>query len=433
MVLELACLRAVDRPVSSVVDAWGELVREQPAAHVEELDREYADVVERVDERRADRLGLGLRRVHGRRARHPQDPVSVDVLGDGPEARLPVPAADADDRELAVERDQRLGQLVVADRLRGIDPPLPLAVVAESPCLDERRQPRLLERAEAHRVDVERAKQLLLAEAVLPLLERRGSGNGIDPARGVHGDVLELVGDDVGALDEPVERLGVAVLADDELADLARAGVGRGVEESERQAERQSCEPEHAPELTAADARDARRHAVGSGLSSTACVCAARNRRRRSASAPSEPARMAAASRAALTAPARPIANVATGTPAGICTIDSSESIPDSAFDSTGTPRTGSVVFAAAMPGRWAAPPAPAISTRRPRSSAVPAYSKRRSGVRWADTTRCSNGTPSSSRVSAAWRIVSQSEREPMMRPTSGVAIDPSPTSPAPS
>ena len=36
----------------------------------------------------------------------------------------------------------------------------------------------------------------------------------------------------------------------------------------------------------------------------------------------------------------------------------------------TGTPITGSVVTAASIPGRWAAPPAPATMTRRPRSAA---------------------------------------------------------------
>ena len=61
-------------------------------------------------------------------------------------------------------------------------------------------------------------------------------------------------------------------------------------------------------------------------------------------------ARMAAASRAALVAPATPMANVPTGMPAGICTIDSSESRPLSAFDCTGTPSTGSVVFARSCP-----------------------------------------------------------------------------------
>ena len=56
---------------------------------------------------------------------------------------------------------------------------------------------------------------------------------------------------------------------------------------------------------------------------------------------------MAAANSAALTAPAWPIAKVATGTPAGICTIDSRLSRPRRVRLSTGTPRTGSGVNAA--------------------------------------------------------------------------------------
>jgi len=43
---------------------------------------------------------------------------------------------------------------------------------------------------------------------------------------------------------------------------------------------------------------------------------------------------------------------VATGTPAGICTMDSSESIPSRYFSGTGTPITGSTVADATMPGR---------------------------------------------------------------------------------
>src|SRR5882762_1949918 len=72
------------------------------------------------------------------------------------------------------------------------------------------------------------------------------------------------------------------------------------------------------------------------------------------------------------------------------------------------------------MPGRCAAPPAPAIITSMPRFSAEEAYSNKRSGVRCADTTRISCGTPSSSSVFAACSIVSQSEDEPMMMPTKG-------------
>ena len=55
------------------------------------------------------------------------------------------------------------------------------------------------------------------------------------------------------------------------------------------------------------------------------------------------------------------------GSPAGICTIESSESCPDRCRDATGTPSTGTSVFADSMPGRCAAPPAPAMIARRPR------------------------------------------------------------------
>ena len=85
-------------------------------------------------------------------------------------------------------------------------------------------------------------------------------------------------------------------------------------------------------------------------------------------SASSEAARMRTASRPALRA--LPTATVATGTPAGICTIESSESMPSRYFRATGTPITGSGVTAASMPGRCAAPPAPAMITRSPRPAA---------------------------------------------------------------
>ena len=81
-------------------------------------------------------------------------------------------------------------------------------------------------------------------------------------------------------------------------------------------------------------------------------------------------ARIAAASSAALIAPARPIASVPTGTPPGIWTIESRLSSPLSAWLSIGTPSTGKGVIAATMPGRCAAPPAPATITSRPRAFA---------------------------------------------------------------
>ena len=83
---------------------------------------------------------------------------------------------------------------------------------------------------------------------------------------------------------------------------------------------------------------------------------------------------MAAASKAALTAPARPMATVATGTPAGIWTMESRLSIPFRLLLSTGTPITGRGVIEAVIPGRCAAPPAPATMTLSPRPRASSAY-----------------------------------------------------------
>src|SRR3990170_5932330 len=60
------------------------------------------------------------------------------------------------------------------------------------------------------------------------------------------------------------------------------------------------------------------------------------------------------------------------------------------------------------------------MMTCRPRLSAVDAYSAARAGVRCADTTFDSWGTPKRSRISAACRIVSQSDLLPMMMPTRG-------------
>src|SRR3954469_9011204 len=76
-------------------------------------------------------------------------------------------------------------------------------------------------------------------------------------------------------------------------------------------------------------------------------------------------------------------ATVATGTPLGICRIDNIESQPSIELeDFTGTPITGNVVIAATIPGKCAAPPAPAMITFNPRDAALDAYSTIRNGVR---------------------------------------------------
>ena len=80
-------------------------------------------------------------------------------------------------------------------------------------------------------------------------------------------------------------------------------------------------------------------------------------------------------------------ATVATGTPPGICKIDRTESQPSMEFlDFTGTPITGKGDKEATIPGKCAAPPAPAIITLIPLSWAVLLYSNNFSGVLCADT-----------------------------------------------
>src|SRR5271165_7123263 len=87
----------------------------------------------------------------------------------------------------------------------------------------------------------------------------------------------------------------------------------------------------------------------------------------------------------ALVAPGLPMATVATGIPAGICTIASSESSPSSAVEGIGTAITGSVVSAAMTPARCAAPPAPAMTTFTPRALSPREYSLVRAGERCAE------------------------------------------------
>src|SRR5690349_8750083 len=127
---------------------------------------------------------------------------------------------------------------------------------------------------------------------------------------------------------------------------------------------------------------------------------------------------MDTASNAALIAPGLPMASVPTGTPPGICTMDSNESSPFNDADSIGTPSTGSDVFAAHTPGRCAAPPAAAMITSSPRGTAVERYSNNASGARCAEIACASHGTFSASSCAAQCCITSQSDLLPMRMPT---------------
>src|ERR671935_394294 len=129
---------------------------------------------------------------------------------------------------------------------------------------------------------------------------------------------------------------------------------------------------------------------------------------------------MRAASTAAFFAPSTP--TVATGTPGGSWAIDSSASSPSSTLfsDRRGTPITGRSVCAATTPGSAAASPAPAITTRIPRSRAPRAYSATASGSRWADRTSSSCEIPRAASSSSAGCMRARSDSEPTRIPTRG-------------
>src|SRR5215468_2016094 len=202
------------------------------------------------------------------------------------------------------------------------------------------------------------------------------------------GDVLELEGDDVDVVGEGGERLFVVIGGDGgDRRHLRRRRVMLRGEHMRAEAQPRRRQRRHAAELAAPEDADGgtgrealtlvRAHALPSGMAAgllaTAAVRAARQASSARAILASLNASTAVASSAALMAPGSPIASVPTGTPAGIWAMERRLSRPLSALLSTGTPKTGSGVSEATMPGRWAAPPAPAMIALRPRPRAASA------------------------------------------------------------
>src|SRR5699024_7430937 len=188
--------------------------------------------------------------------------------------------------------------------------------------------------------------------------------------------VLELEGDYIHGGCEIGDRGGVLIIGDHyPISDLAGWRIRARRQRVHAIVHAPRRQRQHAPQLAAAEDADAGarqdRATHGSCSLCTLSACAARKSARRRRRLGRVTASCATANKAALRAPESPMAKVAVGTPLGICTIDNSESSPCSARLCTGTPSTGSNVWAATMPGKWAAPPAPAMITSRPRSAAV--------------------------------------------------------------
>src|SRR5271166_440554 len=427
VLLELRGLRAVERPVAGIVDARGDLIDHEslatlPVARHEQLDRQDADIVERLEDLGGDAPRL-FRSVGGDARRRPcasEDVALVLVLAEVVGDDRAFEAARGDDRRLALkgnkalEDHRRPAERSMHRRDVGAfaDERLALAVIAEASRLEDRGAAELGHRAgeracvldpgEARGRQLKVAQEGLLDQPVLGQRERPGPGPDRDPPGekfdGCGRDVLEFICCDIRRLGEAGERLFVVVRGD---RPAGRGVIGRrvglGRVDVGPKTDLQRCDGEHPAELPCAENADggARTQNHGSarssaGRSATSAVRAARHASRRLASASSDSARTEAASSAALTAPASPMASAPTGTPAGIWTIESRLSWPKSALVGTGTPKTGRVVKAAAMPGRCAAPPAPAMTTLTPCSFAPLAKATSRSGVRWAETIRAS-------------------------------------------
>src|SRR5262249_8220533 len=291
--------------------------------------------------------------------------------------------------------------------------------------------------------NVQLLKEVLLDQPVLCRLKRnrrrQHRHKSFQKPRAFDRNILEFVGHQLEPARKFLQCLAVVERHRHARCNASHRRFRRRVKKAEVQPQRISRQREHVPELSSAENPDSHARflfalfefcffritapAEGFGFASTRSVCAVRNLRNASRIAGCFAPRIEAASKAALIAPAFPIASVPTGIPPGICAIERSESNPFSVLDSTRTPSTGSTVFDAVIPGKCAAPPAPAIITSIPRLSAPDAYSNSKSGVRCAETTRVSCTTPSSSSVCAACCIVAQSEVDPMIIPTSGFAL----------
>src|SRR3954466_2301639 len=414
---ELAAGAGINRPVAGIMRPGGQLVDQQAAIPGDEhLHRQDADQTQGIGDSQGDALGLGSRLgwYGGGGGGFVQDVVGVAVLHRRIcHHRAILPAGD-DHRNLEREIDEALDDGIdSADRPPGIDRrriagqlDLALAVITHPGGLHDagstdgligrRRLTGAAGGFPRRGGDAEAIDEILLQQPVLRDGEHAGAGMHRhelgEEGHGLDRDILPLQRHDIDRAGEAGQRLVVTVARDSFGSRHRGAGAAgfwredmRLVPQSSRSQRRHPAKlaaAEHADSAAGGDGADgiaAHRlistEAISTGAISTgAFATAAVWRERHSSSAPARTgsfsASTAAASSAALMAPGLPMASVPTGMPPGIWTIDSRLSIPLREWLSIGTPKTGSGVMAAAMPGRWAAPPAPAMITFRPRSLA---------------------------------------------------------------
>src|SRR5690606_4834014 len=121
-----------------------------------------------------------------------------------------------------------------------------------------------------------------------------------------------FIGDEIAGLRKPCKRLFVIIGGNDlAIGHLCGGTVGLRLEDHGAKIQPGGRHRQHAAKLATADNAD-RSHAWSTGYSATVAVCCSRQSSSLSARSGSLSARTAAASKAALTAPARPIASVPT-------------------------------------------------------------------------------------------------------------------------
>src|SRR5580658_8784860 len=330
------------------------LIRQQLAIAFEKLDSQYAHIVQGFEHlaRRifGSHVNLGTHRWRGSQ-RETQNAVAVVILNQRIESRLTRLAAHGKHRKLSGEGDKTfhgkrlLRQSVFRDLhvFRSPQNPLPLPVVTHSSGLEHRRQPHFFHRrieiisnrdgSKFRSGDSQLHKQFLFTQAILRHLKRARRRKHRNLFRkkmdGIHGYVLELVGNDFKPVSKFLQRSAVRKIAGDARSDPSDWSFRRRIEKTETQPEWVACESQHVPKLSAAEDADAHARflffcgpffwgkpaADGSGLDRTRAVCAPRNLRNASRMCGYLLPRMAAERRAALMAPALPIASVPTGTP----------------------------------------------------------------------------------------------------------------------
>ena len=156
-----------------------------------------------------------------------------------------------------------------------------------------------VDRRERRHRNAELAEQGFFREAILRDGQRaraREHRNAFaEPLRRFGGDVFEIERGDVDSRGEFGERRFVAIIADHHRRELSGAGIGRGVHDQEAQAQRCAGKREHAGQLPAAEDADGGHGAMSFGAQRAAIRCADRRWQRRRRSGASRNAASAAA------------------------------------------------------------------------------------------------------------------------------------------